>query len=62
MWKAKPKTGEKVNRETKEEECKSVKREHEGGKERVAVILYTRLSRISLWYEFGGGRGESVQG
>ena len=51
---------EKVNRQAKEEECKSGKREYEGEKERVAVILQTRLSWISLWYEFGGGSGGSV--
>ena len=39
---------EELNRDSKEEECKSGKREFEEKKDRVAVVC-TRLPSIALW-------------
>ena len=46
-----------MNKEAKEEESKSGKRELEGEEEGVAVVGKRACFETSLWYEFGGGIG-----
>ena len=45
---------EELNKKSKEEESKSGKRESEGEKERVAVVLQTCLLRFSYPHEWEG--------